>query len=73
MKTALLLNMLTIGISLAGVSALSFVVYHLRKAPEGYEDEGGFYAIRRSAGSKVMRSQIVSTSLASLHSAKASR
>jgi hypothetical protein len=64
--------MLTIGVSLAGLGALGFVVYQLRKAPEGYEDERGFHVITRAPGSKVMRSP-KAPNLASLRSAKASR
>ena len=63
--------MLTIAISVAGLSALGFVLHHLRKAPEGYEDERGFYMISRVSGSKVMRSPKVV--LPALRSAKASR
>jgi hypothetical protein len=73
MKVAHLGSMLTIGVSLAGLGALGFVVYQLRKAPEGYEDERGFHFINRTPGSKVMRSPKASGSLASLRSAKASR
>jgi len=67
------IGMLTIGLSLAGASALSWVVYHLQKAPEGFEDERGFYVIKRAAGSKVMRARKATGSLAPLRSAKASR
>ena len=66
-------GMLTIGLSLATVSALGWVVYQLQKAPEGYEDERGFYAIKRAAGSKVIRARKATGSVASLRSAKASR
>lgn len=66
-------GMLTIGLSLAAVSALGLVVYQLQKAPEGYEDDGGFHIIKRAAGSKVTRAQRATRSLASLRSAKASR
>ena len=66
-------GMLTIGLSLATVSALGWVVYQLQKAPEGYEDEKGFYAIKRTAGSKVIRAQKATGSMASLRSATASR
>jgi hypothetical protein len=66
-------GMLTIGLSLAAVSALAWVVYHLQKAPEGYEDERGFYIMKRVAGSKVVRSRKETGSLGSLRSAKASR
>jgi hypothetical protein len=65
--------MLTIGLSLAAVSALGLVVYGLKKAPEGYEDETGFHIIQRAPGSKVMRSRKATDSLGSLRSAKASR
>jgi hypothetical protein len=69
----LLSGMLTIGISLAAVGALGFVVYQLRKAPEGYEDERGFHILKRAAGAKVTRSRQATGSLAALRSAKASR
>jgi hypothetical protein len=66
-------GMLTIGLSLAAVSALGFVVYNLQKAPEGFEDEQGFHLIKRAPGSKVVRSRKATGSLGSLRSAKASR
>ena len=66
-------GMLTVGLSLAAVSALGWVAYHLQKAPEGYEDQNGFYAIKRIAGSKVIRTRKATGSVASLRSAKASR
>ena len=69
-------RMLTIGISLAvTIGALGLVAYHLRQAPEGYEDDRGFHPIRRTPGSKITRSVSPpsSSSLASLRGAKASR
>jgi hypothetical protein len=65
--------MLAIGLSLAAISALGLVTYQLRKAPEGYEDERGFYIIKRATGSKVTRARQAAGSLAALRSAKASR
>jgi hypothetical protein len=67
------IGMLTIGLSLAAVSALGWVAYQLQKAPEGYEDERGFYVIKRAAGAKVTRARKATSNLASLRSAKASR
>ena len=66
-------GMLTIGLSLAAVSALGLLVYQLQKAPEGYEDDTGFHFIKRAPGAKVVRSRKATGSLASLRSAKASR
>jgi hypothetical protein len=71
MNAAPFRSMLTIGMSLLALSALGLVVYHLRKAPEGYEDNRGFHIAKRTAGSKVMRPGQANSSLASLRPAKA--
>ena len=37
------------GLLVAGMSALALVILELRKAPQGYEDERGFHAVRKGA------------------------
>jgi len=34
------------GFFVAGMGSLALVIFELRKAPEGYEDERGFHAVR---------------------------
>ena len=37
------------GLLVAGMGSLALVILELRKAPEGYEDERGFYTVRKGA------------------------
>ena len=37
------------GFLVAGVGSLALIIRELRKAPEGYEDEHGFYTVRKGA------------------------
>ena len=36
------------GLLIVGMASLALVILGLRKAPEGYEDERGFHAVRKS-------------------------
>jgi hypothetical protein len=38
-----------VGFLVAGVGSLALIIRELRKAPEGYEDEHGFYTVRKKA------------------------
>jgi hypothetical protein len=40
-----LLIVVASGLLVAGVGSLALIVRELRKAPEGYEDEHGFYIV----------------------------
>ncbi|MEY2440379.1 MAG: hypothetical protein QOI34_1764 [Verrucomicrobiota bacterium] len=46
--------MLTIILFTATATALGIVANSLRKAPEAYEDEGGFHIVSRAKGSAVL-------------------
>ena len=35
------------GLLVAGIGSLALVILKLRKAPEGYEDDHGFHAVRK--------------------------
>ena len=37
------------GLLVAGVGSLALIIRELRKAPDGYEDEHGFYTVRKRA------------------------
>ena len=37
------------GLIVAGMGSLALVILALHKAPEGYEDEHGFHAVRKGA------------------------
>ena len=40
---------LAAGLLVAGVGFLALIIRELRKAPEAYEDEHGFYTVRKRA------------------------
>jgi len=37
------------GLLITGMASLALVILELRKAPQGYEDERGFHAVRKGA------------------------
>ena len=37
------------GLLVTGMASLALVILELRKAPQGYEDERGFHAVRKGA------------------------
>jgi hypothetical protein len=48
--------MLVIGAIVAGVATgMGIVVYHLRKAPVGFEDATGFHVVPQVKGSAILR------------------
>ena len=47
--------MILVAIVAAFASALAIVLYQLRKAPIGYEDEHGFHIVRQVHGSAILR------------------
>jgi hypothetical protein len=50
--------MLVLAASIAAVAtALSVVLFHLRRAPLGYEDETGFHIVQHVRGSAIRRHQ----------------
>ena len=50
------------GLLVVGMGSLALVILELRKAPEGYEDERGFHAVRRgTVGHGVRGSMIQNT------------
>jgi len=42
------------GLFVAGVVSVALVIRELRKAPEGYEDEHGFYTVYKGAVEKCL-------------------
>jgi hypothetical protein len=51
-----------VGLLVAGMGSLALIILELRKAPEGYEDERGFHAVRkRTVGYGVPGSMIQNT------------
>ena len=53
------------GLLVAGMGSLALTILELREAPEGYEDERGFHAVRRETmGQGVHGSMIQNTRLA---------
>ena len=54
-----------VGLLIAGMGSLALIILELRKAPEGYEDERGFHAVRKgTVGYGVPGSMIQNTSRA---------
>jgi len=51
------------GLLVAGLGSLALVIIELRKAPEGYEDERGFHAVRKGALGYGVPAQKISRSL----------
>ena len=55
-------------------AALGWVLFHLHKVPEGFEDNSGFYLLkRRTPGSTVVRTQAAAGTVSSLKQAQANR
>ena len=62
---------LVLAITSALMSGLAAVVYHLWKAPVGYEDQTGFHLIHQIRGSAVVRHPRRDASAGSLKRARA--
>ena len=64
--------MILVALIAASASGLAIVLYQLRKAPLGYEDEQGFHIVRQVHGSAILRHrQLQDVSAGSLKGARA--
>ena len=60
--------MLAAGLFIAGVGSLALIIRELRKAPEGYEGERGFYTVHKGA----VENRLLDTKIKKVHTTRRS-